>query len=66
MGTVGCVQESKIFFLDLKENLRGKYIKISERGINRERSTIVVPPAGVEWFMALLTYFIEGRPAEEG
>ena len=53
-----------MFFLDLKENARGKYLKVSERGINRERSTVVVPAAGVSWFEALLSYYTDG--AEEG
>lgn len=50
-------QESKVFFLDLKENLRGKYVKISERSPNNERSTVVVPGPGIVWFEALLSYF---------
>lgn len=55
------LQESKVFFLDLKENLRGKYIKISERAPNNDRSTIVVPGTGIIWFEALLSYFNEFR-----
>ena len=51
------MQESKVFFLDLKENIRGKYIKISERAPNNERSTVVVPGTGIMWFEALLAYF---------
>eukprot|EP00210_Caulerpa_lentillifera_P002769 g2646.t2 len=49
--------ESKLFYLDLKENSRGRYLKISERGNNRERSTIIVPSAGIQWFVELFHYF---------
>lgn len=54
------MQESKVFFIDVKENARGKYVKISERTSTRERSTIVVPAAGVQWFTALITYYVTG------
>lgn len=52
--------ESKLFYLDLKENTRGRYLKISEKGQNRERSTIIVPSAGIQWFVELFNYFAGG------
>ncbi|CAD7698571.1 unnamed protein product [Ostreobium quekettii] len=49
--------ESKLFYLDLKENGRGRYLKISEKGNNRERSTIIVPSSGIPWFVELFHYY---------
>lgn len=46
--------------MDLKENTRGRYLKISEKGQNRERSTIIVPSAGIQWFVELFNYFAGG------
>ena len=58
---VGVVQvESKLFYLDLKENTRGRYLKVSEKGNNRERSTIIVPCSGIPWFVELFHYYAGG------
>jgi len=57
--------ESKLFYLDLKENSRGRYLKISEKGQNRERSTIIVPSAGIKWFVELFHYY-SGGTSEQG
>ncbi|CAI7882692.1 unnamed protein product [Closterium sp. NIES-53] len=51
--------EQKLFHLDLKDNPRGRYLKISERtALNR--STILVPLAGVVWFVDLFNYYANG------
>ncbi|CAI5524472.1 unnamed protein product, partial [Closterium sp. Naga37s-1] len=51
--------EQKLFHLDLKDNPRGRYLKISERtALNR--STILVPVAGVVWFVDLFNYYANG------
>lgn len=56
-----CMQvESKLFYLDLKRNARGRYLKIAEKGTNRERSTIIVPFAGIMWFRELFNYYAGG------
>lgn len=52
--------ESKLFYLDLKENSRGRYLKVSEKGNNRERSTIIVPSGGIPWFVELFHYYAAG------
>lgn len=52
--------ESKLFYLDLKENSRGRYVKVSEKGNNRERSTIIVPSSGIPWFAELFHYYAGG------
>jgi PurA ssDNA and RNA-binding protein len=50
--------EHKLFYFDLKENPRGKYLKISEKTA-ANRSTIIVPSGGVGWFLELFNYYIE-------
>ena len=52
--------ESKFFYLDLKENQRGYYLKVSEKGAARERSTIVVPHDGVPYFAELFRFYAQG------
>ncbi|DBA92796.1 hypothetical protein WJX77_008760 [Trebouxia sp. C0004] len=52
--------ESKLFYLDLKRNARGRYLKIAETGTNRERSTIIVPYTGIMWFRELFNYYAGG------
>ena len=55
--------ESKIFFCDAKANARGLYLKISEKGTNRERSTIIVPGQSLPWFRELFNYFASTEPS---
>jgi hypothetical protein len=38
--------ERKLFFLDLKENQRGKFLKITE-DVNGRRDTIIIPASGL-------------------
>nr|CAB3476776.1 unnamed protein product [Digitaria exilis] len=49
--------EHKLFYFDLKENPRGRYLKISEK-TSATRSTIIVPVDGVAWFLDLFDYYI--------
>lgn len=51
--------ESKTFYVDLKENARGRYVKLSEKGANRPRSTVVVPASGLGWFAKLFDYYLQ-------
>ena len=55
--------ESKIFFCDAKANARGLYLKISEKGTNRERSTIIVPGQSLPWFRELFNYYASTEPS---
>ncbi|XP_057816811.2 transcription factor Pur-alpha 1 isoform X1 [Cryptomeria japonica] len=48
--------EHKLFYFDLKENPRGRYLKISEK-TSGSRSTIIVPLDGVAWFADLFNYY---------
>ncbi|KAJ3676621.1 hypothetical protein LUZ60_004033 [Juncus effusus] len=49
--------EHKLFYFDLKENPRGRYLKISEKTA-ANRSTIIVPSEGIRWFLDAFNYFI--------
>lgn len=50
--------QNKIFYLDLKENGRGKYIKIAEKGKYRPKSSVVVPLSGLHSFIQLFDYYM--------
>ncbi|KAK9843326.1 hypothetical protein WJX74_010381 [Apatococcus lobatus] len=49
--------EKKVFYLDLKRNSRGTFLKLSEKGANRERSTIAAPGSGIAWFRELFGFY---------
>ena len=49
--------ESKLFFLDFKENPNGRYLKITEKS-GEKRSFIIVPEGGVNEFLKELTEII--------
>ncbi|KAL8136311.1 hypothetical protein V2J09_002312 [Rumex salicifolius] len=49
--------EHKLFYFDLKENPRGRYLKISEK-TSATRSTIIVPSDGINWFLDLFNYYV--------
>ncbi|CAL9083690.1 unnamed protein product [Musa textilis] len=49
--------EHKLFYFDLKENPRGRYLKISEK-TSATRSTIIVPVGGIVWFVGLFNYYV--------
>mmetsp|Transcript_39381 Transcript_39381/g.47751 ORF Transcript_39381/g.47751 Transcript_39381/m.47751 type:complete len:262 (-) Transcript_39381:520-1305(-) len=53
--------ESKLFYFDLKENSRGRYLKISEK-TQGTRSTVIVPANGISWFREVVKYFVDGSP----
>eukprot|EP00164_Ancoracysta_twista_P000811 GFYU01001071.1.p1 GENE.GFYU01001071.1~~GFYU01001071.1.p1 ORF type:complete len:168 (+),score=45.54 GFYU01001071.1:104-607(+) len=50
--------ESKIIYFSLRENSRGRYLKISEVG-RTTKSTMILPMAGWEQFDTILKSFIE-------
>lgn len=50
--------EHKLFYFDLKENPRGRYLKISEK-TSASRSTIILPYNGVSWFLDLFNYYVD-------
>ena len=52
------VNERKIFFLDLKENQRGRFLKITE-DVGGRRDTIMLPAEAFKDFMEALERLIE-------
>ncbi|GFP95658.1 transcription factor pur-alpha 1 [Phtheirospermum japonicum] len=52
--------EHKLFYFDLKENPRGRYLKISEK-TSATRSTIIVPSNGIAWFLDLFNYYVNSE-----
>ncbi|CAH9051100.1 unnamed protein product [Cuscuta europaea] len=55
--------EHKLFYFDLKENPRGRYLKISEK-TSATRSTIIVPSNGISWFLDLFNYYANSGDQE--
>ena len=45
--------ERKLFFFDLKENQRGRFLRITE-DVNGRRDTIILPAPGVADFIKVL------------
>lgn len=54
--------EQKRIFLNLRENGRGRYLRIAEVTGNN-RSTIIIPSSGLQQFRSLLDEFIESDHA---
>lgn len=54
--------ERKTFFLDLKENDRGRFLKITE-DVNGHRDTIIVPIDAVPDFVSALSRILDQEPA---
>lgn len=52
--------DQKKFFLDIKENPRGKFLKISELSHNR-RSHVIIPENGFQEFKELVNSILEGE-----
>jgi hypothetical protein len=50
--------ERKIFFLDLKENQRGRFLKITE-DVGGRRDTIMLPASGFRDFAAAFARLVE-------
>lgn len=52
--------ERKSFFFDLKENPRGRFLRITE-DVNGRRDTIIIPAPGLEDFRKALDAMIEAH-----
>jgi phenylacetate-coenzyme A ligase PaaK-like adenylate-forming protein len=50
--------ERKLFFLDLKENPRGRFLRITE-DVKGRRDTIIIPATGLHLFREALEKAIE-------
>ena len=59
--------ERKMFFLDLKENQRGKFLKITE-DVSGRRDTIIIPASGLPDILEAIEDMLDGEdltPVEE-
>jgi len=54
--------ERKIFFFDLKENPRGRFLKITE-DVGGRRDTIIIPSTGLHEFRDAIEKAIESDKA---
>ena len=50
--------DRKIFFLDLKENQRGRFLKITE-DVSGRRDTIMLPASALQEFVEVLTRILD-------
>ena len=50
--------DRKLFFLDLKENQRGRFLKITE-DVSGRRDTIMLPASGLQSFIEALHRIVE-------
>ena len=55
--------ERKQFFFDLKENPRGRFLKITE-DVGGRRDTIIIPSTGLEGFRDCLDRAIQAGAAD--
>jgi len=58
IATEKVIIDRKIFFLDLKENARGRFMKITE-DVGGRRDTIMLPAPAFEDFAAALNRLVE-------
>lgn len=56
--------ERKQFFFDLKENPRGRFLKITE-DVSGRRDTIIVPSTGLEQFKEVIAKAIAASEATQ-
>ena len=54
--------ENKRFYFNLKENQKGRFLKIAE--VSGGRSTIIIPKSGWNEFRDMLNNFIDGKDPE--
>ena len=59
------VSDRKIFFLDLKENNRGQFVKITE-DVRGRRDTIILPMEAMDEFIEALGRVREEAQQSEG
>ena len=56
--------DRKVFYLDLKENDRGRVLKITE-DVNGRRDTIMLPMSALQEFVDTLDEFLDYEEEEE-
>ncbi|MGC3991269.1 MAG: hypothetical protein QM796_16630 [Chthoniobacteraceae bacterium] len=58
LATERVESERKVFFFDLKQNQRGRFLKVSEDA-NGHRNTIIVPAAGLRDVVLAMARMLE-------
>ncbi len=56
--------ERKHFFIEYRENERGRFLRITEEAHGR-RNTVIIPSTGLKDFERMLTDVLSAAPAEE-
>jgi len=56
--------ERKHFFIELRENDRGRFLRITEEAHGR-RNTVIIPSTGIEEFEVMLDEVLSALPDEE-
>jgi hypothetical protein len=62
LKTVGFQIERKVFILQLRENPRGRFLRITEQG-GKNTTNIIVPCAGLNDFQNMLTEMLKAAEA---
>ena len=57
--------ERKQFYFDLKENPRGRFLKITE-DVGGRRDTIIIPSTGLDLFREKIEQVIRANGSQEG
>lgn len=56
--------ERKHFFIEYRENERGRFLRITEEAHGR-RNTVIIPSTGLDEFERMLNEVLAAEPAEE-
>jgi len=56
--------ERKHFFIEYRENERGRFLRITEEAHGR-RNTVIIPSTGLADFERMLTEVLSAAPAQE-
>ncbi len=56
--------ERKHFFIEYRENERGRFLRITEEAHGR-RNTVIIPSTGLEEFERMLNEVLSAAPAKE-
>ncbi len=56
--------ERKHFFIEYRENERGRFLRITEEAHGR-RNTVIIPSTGLEEFERMLDEVLSAAPAED-
>ncbi len=56
--------ERKHFFIEYRENERGRFLRITEEAHGR-RNTVIIPSTGLEEFERMLNEVLSAAPSQE-